>query len=64
MQVVRIDQTIKNGELYKTENIKKACERAVHGNGRLHFLGLISDGGVVSSDSIIIRVHSSRSSMN
>ena len=45
--VVRIDQTIKNGELNKVENIKKSFTRAKEGNGRLHLLGLVSDGGVV-----------------
>lgn len=46
--VVRIDQTIKKGELNKIENVTSAFQRAVDGNGRLHFLGLISDGGVHS----------------
>lgn len=45
--VVRIDQTIKNGELNKVENIRKSFMRAKEGNGRLHLLGLVSDGGVV-----------------
>lgn len=46
--VVRIDQTIKNGELNKNEQIVKSFTRAKEGNGRLHLLGLVSDGGVVS----------------
>jgi 2,3-bisphosphoglycerate-independent phosphoglycerate mutase len=46
--VVRIDQTIKNGELNKVENIIKSFDRAKNGNGRLHFCGLVSDGGVHS----------------
>src|SRR5216117_106270 len=46
--VVRIDQTIKNGEMSKLPNVLKALNRAKNGNGRLHFMGLISDGGVVS----------------
>nr|POE48876.1 2,3-bisphosphoglycerate-independent phosphoglycerate mutase [Quercus suber] len=46
--VVRIDQTIKNGELNKVENIVKSFKRAKEGNGRLHLLGLVSDGGVHS----------------
>ncbi|KIV96154.1 2,3-bisphosphoglycerate-independent phosphoglycerate mutase, variant [Exophiala mesophila] len=46
--VVRIDQTIKNGELNKVKTITDTMQRAVDGNGRLHFLGLISDGGVHS----------------
>lgn len=46
--VVRIDQTIKKGELNKVENVVKSFERAKAGNGRLHLLGLVSDGGVHS----------------
>ena len=46
--VVRIDQTIKNGELNKNEVISKAFNAAKDGTGRLHLCGLISDGGVVS----------------
>ncbi|EXJ60049.1 2,3-bisphosphoglycerate-independent phosphoglycerate mutase [Cladophialophora yegresii CBS 114405] len=46
--VVRIDQTIRKGEMNKVENIRKSFQRAVDGNGRLHLLGLISDGGVHS----------------
>jgi len=45
--VVRIDMTIKKEELSKIENIHKSFTRAKEGNGRLHLLGLISDGGVV-----------------
>jgi 2,3-bisphosphoglycerate-independent phosphoglycerate mutase len=46
--VVRIDQTIKKGEMNKVENVVKSFKRAKEGNGRLHLLGLISDGGVHS----------------
>lgn len=46
--VVRIDQTIKKGELNKVENIVKSFKHAKEGNGRLHLLGLVSDGGVHS----------------
>ena len=46
--VVRIDQALKNGELGKVKNIQKSFERAKNGNGRLHLLGLVSDGGVHS----------------
>ena len=46
--VVRIDQTLKKGQLGKVENIVKSFENAKNGNGRLHLLGLISDGGVHS----------------
>lgn len=46
--VVRIDQTIKKGELNKVKNIQESFNRAKNGNGRLHLLGLVSDGGVHS----------------
>ena len=46
--VVRIDLTIKKGEMNKVENIVKSFTRAKEGNGRLHLLGLVSDGGVHS----------------
>ena len=45
---VRIDQTLKNGKLNQVENIVKSFNRAKEGNGRLHLLGLVSDGGVHS----------------
>ncbi|ODH39585.1 2,3-bisphosphoglycerate-independent phosphoglycerate mutase [Paracoccidioides brasiliensis] len=46
--VVRIDQALKKGEMNNTENIVKSFRRAKDGNGRLHLLGLVSDGGVHS----------------
>lgn len=46
--VVRIDQTIKNGELDQNDVIMKTFRAAKEGTGRLHLAGLISDGGVVS----------------
>lgn len=46
--IVRIDLSIKNKTLAKSENLVKAFERAKKGNGRLHLLGLVSDGGVHS----------------
>lgn len=47
---VRIDQTLKNGKLGEIENIRKSFQRAKDGNGRLHLLGLVSDGGVHSQN--------------
>ncbi|KAG5964122.1 hypothetical protein E4U32_003183 [Claviceps aff. humidiphila group G2b] len=44
--VVRIDQTIKKGELSQNATIKKTFESAAAGNGRLHLCGLVSHGGV------------------
>ncbi|KAF2278291.1 uncharacterized protein EI97DRAFT_431543 [Westerdykella ornata] len=46
--VVRIDQTIKNGKLGEVQNIRESFSRAKNGNGRLHLCGLVSDGGVHS----------------
>lgn len=46
--IVRIDQTIKNDKLLDQENIVKSFKAAKEGNGRLHFMGLVSDGGVHS----------------
>lgn len=45
---VRIGQSVKKGEMKSVENIKKSFQRAIDGNGRLHLLGLVSDGGVHS----------------
>ena len=46
--VVRIDQTVKKGELGNNDVIKKVLNAAKNGNGRLHLCGLVSHGGVVS----------------
>ena len=46
---VRIDQTLKKGQLGKVDSIVKSFTRAKEGNGRLHLLGLVSDGGVHSN---------------
>ncbi|KAF4979847.1 hypothetical protein FZEAL_4013 [Fusarium zealandicum] len=46
--VVRIDQTIKKGELSQNEVIKSTFQGAAAGNGRLHLCGLVSHGGVHS----------------
>ncbi|KAF2868866.1 BPG-independent [Massariosphaeria phaeospora] len=46
--VVRIDQTIKTDKLKDVKTIQDSFGRAKNGNGRLHLLGLVSDGGVHS----------------
>ena len=46
--VVRIDQTVKKNEMSKVRPIIDSFNRAKNGNGRLHLLGLVSDGGVHS----------------
>lgn len=46
--LVRIDMTIKKDKMRDVANIKNSFQRAKDTNGRLHLLGLISDGGVHS----------------
>ncbi|KAI9293090.1 2,3-bisphosphoglycerate-independent phosphoglycerate mutase [Neoconidiobolus thromboides FSU 785] len=46
--IVRIDLALKKKQFGSTENIKKSFQKAIESNGRLHLLGLISDGGVHS----------------
>ncbi|KAI4108986.1 MAG: hypothetical protein L6R37_000704 [Teloschistes peruensis] len=46
--VVRIDQTLKKNEFSKVKTLTNCFQRAIDGNGRLHLLGLVSDGGVHS----------------
>ncbi|KAF3930876.1 hypothetical protein ABW19_dt0204487 [Dactylella cylindrospora] len=46
--VVKIDESIKQGEFPKTGEIVNSFNKAKEGNGRLHLLGLVSDGGVHS----------------
>lgn len=46
--VVRIDQTMKKGDFINTPNIRSSFENAKNTSGRLHLLGLVSDGGVHS----------------
>ncbi|KAG0203017.1 hypothetical protein BGX28_004571 [Mortierella sp. GBA30] len=46
--IVRIDLAASKNQFGHLENIKASFEHAKAGNGRLHFMGLISDGGVHS----------------
>ncbi|KAI0726843.1 cofactor-independent phosphoglycerate mutase [Fomitopsis betulina] len=46
--IVKIDVSIKKKQFHKNEVIVESCRRAKEGNGRLHLLGLVSDGGVHS----------------
>lgn len=46
--VVRIDMTIEKDKMRDVKSIKESFTRAKEGNGRLHLLGLVSDGGVHS----------------
>ncbi|OMJ18831.1 2,3-bisphosphoglycerate-independent phosphoglycerate mutase [Smittium culicis] len=46
--IVRIDLALKKNQFGSLPNIKKAFEQAKDKSGRLHFCGLVSDGGVHS----------------
>ncbi|KAF7368234.1 Phosphoglycerate-bisphosphoglycerate-independent [Mycena venus] len=46
--IVRIDVAIKKKTFHKNETILSSFKHAKDGNGRLHLMGLISDGGVHS----------------
>ncbi|MEK6276974.1 MAG: 2,3-bisphosphoglycerate-independent phosphoglycerate mutase [Actinomycetota bacterium] len=47
--LARIDDAIADGSFFENEALKAACERARNSpRGRLHLLGLVSDGGVHS----------------
>jgi 2,3-bisphosphoglycerate-independent phosphoglycerate mutase len=47
--LARIDDAIADGSFFENEALLAACERARNGpRGRLHLLGLVSDGGVHS----------------
>jgi 2,3-bisphosphoglycerate-independent phosphoglycerate mutase len=45
---VKIDQSIKKRQFHSTDKIVESCKHAKETSGRLHVLGLISDGGVHS----------------
>ncbi len=47
--LARIDDAIADGSFFENEALRAACDRARRGpRGRLHLLGLVSDGGVHS----------------
>ena len=43
--IVRIELSIKKQELSRNPTLCQAMDRAKHGNGRFHLLGLVSRGG-------------------
>jgi 2,3-bisphosphoglycerate-independent phosphoglycerate mutase len=47
--LTRIDKSIKDGELFENPVLASAMDRCVDGRQALHFVGLLSDGGVHSS---------------
>jgi 2,3-bisphosphoglycerate-independent phosphoglycerate mutase len=46
--LARIDTAVADGSFFENPALVDACRRAVNGNGRLHLIGLVSDGGVHS----------------
>jgi 2,3-bisphosphoglycerate-independent phosphoglycerate mutase len=44
-----IDETVANGSFFENAALREACAQAKAGTGRLHLMGLVSDGGVHSS---------------
>jgi 2,3-bisphosphoglycerate-independent phosphoglycerate mutase len=46
--LARIDDAVADGSFFENEALTAACARARAGTGRLHLLGLVSDGGVHS----------------
>ena len=49
-EVTRIDKSIEDGDFFANGAFTRALERLAREGGRVHFLGLVSDGGVHSSD--------------
>ena len=47
--LARIDDAIADGSFFENEALRGACQAARDGTGRLHLIGLVSDGGVHSS---------------
>ncbi len=47
--LTRINISIRDGSFYKNKALINGIEAALQGSGRLHLLGLLSDGGVHSS---------------
>jgi 2,3-bisphosphoglycerate-independent phosphoglycerate mutase len=48
MDIVRIDEAIADGSFFKDPVLTRACEVAAQEDRALHFIGLLSDGGVHS----------------
>ena len=46
--LTRIDKSIRDGELFESPALTAAMDRVAHGRNALHFIGLVSDGGVHS----------------
>ncbi len=46
--LVRINKSIQNGEFFQNQNLNKYLQEAKDNNKNVHFMGLLSDGGVHS----------------
>ncbi len=46
--LARINDAVADGSFFENEALRDACRAAVAGRGRLHAIGLVSDGGVHS----------------
>jgi 2,3-bisphosphoglycerate-independent phosphoglycerate mutase len=49
-EITRIDKEIREGRFVRNAALRSAIEHAKKGDGTLHLFGLVSDGGVHSSD--------------
>ncbi len=47
-ELTRIDKSIRDGDFYKNETLKKAMDHAITNDSALHLMGLLSNGGVHS----------------
>lgn len=50
-ELTRISLAIENGSFFENQVLTNACQRVVESGGKLHLLGLLSDGGVHSHNS-------------
>lgn len=48
-ELTRINKSIEYGDFYKNKTLTLAFEEAIKNNKKIHFIGLVSDGGVHSS---------------
>ncbi|RFC54348.1 2,3-bisphosphoglycerate-independent phosphoglycerate mutase [Brumimicrobium aurantiacum] len=50
-ELTRINKSIREGDFFKLDSLCKAFEKAKQNNQKVHFMGLVSEGGVHSSQS-------------
>jgi 2,3-bisphosphoglycerate-independent phosphoglycerate mutase len=49
--IVRIDKAVRDGSFFRNETLNRVMDRVLENGGRLHLMGLVSDGGVHSHQS-------------